>query len=211
MPYKDPEKARASNRESSRRRRAADPEQVRAAARRYRDAHPEQAREAQRRYRDAHPERAREQSRRWRASHPQEAAKACATMNQQWAALPREERLRRSRAFSRRWRERRPKASRAKDRRYAETHPAVIRAKTRRRRALKANAYREPINIAAIYARDGGTCHLCQKAVSEAQASLDHLTPLALGGDDTPINVRISHLDCNVRRQHRGPAQLLML
>ena len=62
----------------------------------------------------------------------------------------------------------------------------------------------------AIYARDRGRCHLCGKHVRRADASMDHLIPISLGGAHAPWNVALAHLHCNQVRNVHGPAQLLL-
>jgi 5-methylcytosine-specific restriction endonuclease McrA len=34
-------------------------------------------------------------------------------------------------------------------------------------------------------------------------ATLDHLTPLSLGGEDTKENVKLAHWICNIRRSNK--------
>lgn len=64
-----------------------------------------------------------------------------------------------------------------------------------------------PVVLAEIAARDGGTCHICSQPVDmgllgdqPAGPTIDHLTPLALGGIHDPANVALAHRICNVRR-----------
>lgn len=58
-----------------------------------------------------------------------------------------------------------------------------------------------------IFERDQWSCWICGYPVGRAvkypsplSASLDHVKPLALGGDHTVANLRCAHLICNVRR-----------
>lgn len=63
-----------------------------------------------------------------------------------------------------------------------------------------------PIDRAAIYDRDNGICHLCKLPVPREAFDLDHVTPLAEGGDDTPKNLRVAHPSCNTKKgAHTGP------
>jgi 5-methylcytosine-specific restriction protein A len=53
---------------------------------------------------------------------------------------------------------------------------------------------------AAIFAEHGGECHICGGKIGVGEAwDLDHVIPLALGGDDEPANLRPAHVKC-----HRG-------
>ena len=90
---------------------------------------------------------------------------------------------------------------------YHAAHPEKQREHDHRRRARLRAAFIEPVNAAAIYARDRGRCHICGKKVMKGQASLDHLAPLSKGGAHAPWNVGLAHLTCNLRRGNRGPAQ----
>lgn len=59
--------------------------------------------------------------------------------------------------------------------------------------------------------RDGWTCHLCGDPVIDSAgtahnpegATVDHLTPIALGGSHTWSNVALAHRSCNVLRGAR--------
>lgn len=62
-----------------------------------------------------------------------------------------------------------------------------------------------------IYDRDGWVCGLCRKPIDPAltwpdpgSASLDHVLPLAAGGDHTRENTQAAHLVCNVRKGARS-------
>ena len=61
-----------------------------------------------------------------------------------------------------------------------------------------------------IAERDHYKCHLCGGTVDMGLprthrygATLDHLTPLSLGGEDTPDNVKLAHWICNIRRSNK--------
>jgi hypothetical protein len=65
----------------------------------------------------------------------------------------------------------------------------------------------EPIEV---YERDGWTCGICALPVDPAltwpdplSVSLDHITPVSLGGSHTRENTRCSHLGCNSKRGNR--------
>jgi hypothetical protein len=45
-----------------------------------------------------------------------------------------------------------------------------------------------------------GICELCGKALSIAEATLDHIIPKSLGGPDALENLQIAHFSCNTRR-----------
>lgn len=96
--------------------------------------------------------------------------------------------------------------------RYRDSHLA---SKRRRRATERGSACSESIVPARIYARDGWRCGICHRKVNPLltyphprSASLDHIEPLSLGGHHVPANVQLAHLDCNVDKNNRKPAQL---
>jgi len=93
---------------------------------------------------------------------------------------------------------------------YRVAHPENGHEYAHRRRARLRSQFVAPVDAAVIYARDRGRCHLCGKKVRQADASMDHIIPISLGGIHAPSNVRLAHLKCNLRRNTRGPAQLLL-
>ena len=62
----------------------------------------------------------------------------------------------------------------------------------------------EPIDRAAVYARDKGLCWLCGQAVERIY--LWHLVPLAAGGDHTAENVVLAHPRCVLLNARRSSA-----
>lgn len=48
-----------------------------------------------------------------------------------------------------------------------------------------------------IIKRDGLYCYLCKKLLTEKEATLDHIIPLARGGDHKPENIKVACLSCN--------------
>jgi hypothetical protein len=60
-----------------------------------------------------------------------------------------------------------------------------------------------------IYARDGGRCAICGRAVPFEAMHVDHVRPRLEGGTDDVDNLRVTHPRCNlvrgVRRQEPIP------
>lgn len=80
-------------------------------------------------------------------------------------------------------------------------------AAARMRRVRAAGAGREPYTVMEIANRDGWACSICAEPVDRAlvypdamSRSIDHVIPLAGGGSDTPGNVALAHLVCNIRK-----------
>lgn len=79
-----------------------------------------------------------------------------------------------------------------------------------RYKARKRGVPSEPYTTAEIGDRDGWRCRLCGKAVNRKRRfpdplspSIDHVVPLAVGGDDTRANVQLAHYGCNSAKRDR--------
>lgn len=97
-------------------------------------------------------------------------------------------------------------------------HREALRRGKRKRRAAKRGGKSEKYTSLEIFKRDGWRCHICGTAVQrDAQVphlkapTIDHLVPIADGGDDVRSNVATAHFVCNSRRGVRGAAQLLLV
>lgn len=87
-----------------------------------------------------------------------------------------------------------------------------------RRRARLRGADTDQIDRVYVFDRDGWRCQLCGKTVPKSKAhphplsaSLDHVVPLARGGDHVTSNVQLAHLRCNVQKGARGGGEQLAL
>lgn len=95
---------------------------------------------------------------------------------------------------------------------------ASRRRARRRRRAREAGAVSEPYTLSYIAARDGHRCGLCHRKVNMRASvphpnapTIDHIVPLARGGDDTRVNVHLAHFICNSVKSDRGGGEQLAL
>lgn len=79
----------------------------------------------------------------------------------------------------------------------------------RTRRARKRRAFVEHVTLETVYASDHGVCWLCggyvslETVVRGDRPSMDHVTPLAKGGEHSYSNVRLAHQRCNSRKKDR--------
>lgn len=71
------------------------------------------------------------------------------------------------------------------------------------------------ISRAEIAERDGWRCGLCRRKVNQLKvwpdpmcASIDHVLPLARGGDNSSANLQLAHLRCNLSKRADGRDQL---
>jgi len=52
-----------------------------------------------------------------------------------------------------------------------------------------------------VYRRDHGRCGLCGRFVARSAFEVDHVRPLAKGGEHSYANVQVSHPLCNRRKR----------
>lgn len=72
--------------------------------------------------------------------------------------------------------------------------------------------------MAEIAGRDRHQCGLCRKRVAMTKQvphpkapTIDHVLPLAHGGEDVRANVQLAHFECNWRKRDRGTQQLALI
>jgi len=101
---------------------------------------------------------------------------------------------------------------------YRKNNRDKCRDKLQRYNAKKHGNIVEQFNPLLIYERDNWICQICGKKVKRngkahhpLQPSIDHIIPISLGGSHSRLNVRCTHLNCNLTRGNRGPAQLLLV
>lgn len=68
------------------------------------------------------------------------------------------------------------------------------------RRARMRAALVEKVDYAEIIKRDRGRCHLCGKRVAKREIQLDHIVPLAVGGEHSAANLAVAHARCNLSK-----------
>jgi len=64
-------------------------------------------------------------------------------------------------------------------------------------------------NRIKIFERDGYKCRYCGKQLTRFTATLDHVKPVAEGGDNSFDNLLTACLDCNSRKQKRPVGDFL--
>lgn len=86
----------------------------------------------------------------------------------------------------------------------------------RKEREIKPNGS-ERVYRSKVFERDGWKCQLCGKSVDKRlrwphpkSATIDHIIPLANGGQHVPVNCQLAHFICNAKRSNTGEAQLRM-
>lgn len=88
----------------------------------------------------------------------------------------------------------------------------------RRRRAAELGVAHEPYTLTEIAERDRHLCGLCHRRVAMKKAvphpkapTIDHIVPIADGGDDVRSNVQLAHFLCNSLKGIGGTQQLLLV
>lgn len=83
----------------------------------------------------------------------------------------------------------------------------------RARRGRLREAFVEHVNRIRVYERDGWVCGICDEPVDRTLAwpdprspSLDHVIPLAKGGEHSYANTQLAHLRCNTQKGDRQAA-----
>ncbi len=93
---------------------------------------------------------------------------------------------------SREWEKNNPERRRIKARRNTQT-----------RRARKRAAFVEVVDPMVVFVRDRWTCGICRLPVRSSEAQLDHVVPLARGGEHSYKNTQCAHASCNARKGAR--------
>lgn len=71
------------------------------------------------------------------------------------------------------------------------------------RRARKRDAFVEKIVIQVVWERDEGVCGICGKPADRESFHVDHVIPLARGGEHSYANVQVAHPFCNIKKGAR--------
>lgn len=94
-----------------------------------------------------------------------------------------------------------------------------LRSESQARRLEVENRGDRDIHWRPLGERDGWTCHLCRKSVKcvggtahePFGATVDHLIPIAAGGEHVWSNVALAHRRCNISRGVGGVSQLRLV
>ncbi|MGV5046877.1 HNH endonuclease [Rhodococcus pyridinivorans] len=94
-----------------------------------------------------------------------------------------------------------------------QKHASEHRRRARKKAAFVANVYRKK-----VFEADGYRCHICKKKTDKTKQAphpkaptIDHLTPLSLGGTHEPANCRTACFMCNAMKSDRLAGDQLML
>ena len=76
------------------------------------------------------------------------------------------------------------------------------------RLARKREAFVELVDALEVYDRGHGICGICQEPVSPDNFNVDHIIPLARGGEHSYANTQPAHPSCNFRKGAKLPEEL---
>lgn len=101
----------------------------------------------------------------------------------------------------------------------AHDHRKSLRSTAEARRLDAVRVGDRDIHWTLLGERDGWVCHICSKRVPKVAgtaeqpmgATVDHLIPIAHGGEHVWANVALAHRNCNISRGARGVAQLRLV
>ena len=63
-----------------------------------------------------------------------------------------------------------------------------------------------------VYTRDGGICMKCGRKVSRQRFHVDHIVPLAVGGDEWELsNLEVSCPECNLQKGRREEIEYVVV
>jgi 5-methylcytosine-specific restriction endonuclease McrA len=114
-------------------------------------------------------------------------------------------------AKNREYRQRNLERERARSKRYQQRRPEVGRKNCQSRRARVAGVFVEHVDILTLYRRDRGICGICLLPVTRAEASHDHIVPVAKGGEHSYKNAQLAHLSCNQKKHVKVIGQLRLV
>jgi len=180
-----PDRVRAKNAKY----RAANSERVRACQRKFRATHPDSARTASAKYRATHPELVREIAAKYRAEHPDRL--------RLYTAAYKARHPERRRASLARYRAANPEKVRAWKNASAARNPETVLAKGARRRARKKDATGSGVSRIEWRNLLRGSLGLCAYCFKRKKLSMDHIVPLARGGEHDVANIAAVCVSCN--------------
>lgn len=97
-------------------------------------------------------------------------------------------------------------------REWKRRNPEAVKAIARRgqlnRRARLMQAFLEKVEPLVVLERHEGLCGICGEPVDPERFDVDHIVPLARGGEHSYANTQPAHPTCNTRKGARLPEEL---
>lgn len=79
------------------------------------------------------------------------------------------------------------------------------------KRAKHYGARVERVSRRKIIERDGRICYMCGRDIGQRELVLDHVIPLARGGEHSEKNLRVACRFCNARKGNKLPSECAWL
>lgn len=114
----------------------------------------------------------------------------------------------RERAASRRWKQANAEKVRSQRQQYEANNREVINLKAQRRRSRKRGAFVEDVHPLVLLELGDGVCGICGTDVDPNDFHMDHVIPLARGGEHSYANMQVAHPACNSRKRDRLPWEM---
>lgn len=101
---------------------------------------------------------------------------------------------------------------------WAKENPDKAHSNKSRYRARKRGAWVEDVDRAVVFERDRWVCGICGERIPKSATypdllspSIDHVIPLAEGGEHSYANVQAAHFSCNSSKQNHGSGEQLAI
>lgn len=91
-------------------------------------------------------------------------------------------------------------AKRAGNRKRHRENPEWIRRSVKRRRLQKRTTFVEHVEPLVVLEMDDGRCGICGEDIDPADFHVDHVIPMARGGEHSYANTQVAHPLCNKRK-----------
>lgn len=106
----------------------------------------------------------------------------------------------RDRERARAWYAEHTEVVKQRTRAWAKEHPELVVEYQRTRTSRIRGSFVEAVDRNILYQRDTGRCGICGEQVDPKDFHIDHIKPVALGGEHSYANTRIAHPRCNRTR-----------
>jgi len=199
---------------------------------RYRENNPEKMKESRKKWRESNTNKIKEYAKKWRENNIEKVrktskkwainnSKKAKEIGKKW----REDNPKRIKELSKKYYEKNLERIKEKNKEWCKNNidrkkklvkmwqknnPDRIRDYCRKRRALRKGTFSENIDEKQVYEKYNWLCQICYKKIKKnlkwpnpMSISIDHIIPLAKGGNHILNNVQPAHLICNISKGDR--------
>lgn len=139
----------------------------------------------------------------WARSNPEAARASSRAKSARWSAANKDK----VREIFRHWYARDPSKKLAVNKKWRDTHPEQRRVSDRNKKARRraAPGSHTAQDVAAIRVKQKGRCANCTVDLLKSGEHVDHVKPLALGGENGAKNLQLLCPTCNMRKGAMDP------